>query len=100
MVAAVNEHEILIQFPDASLKLFDIDGELVGNTRSGLGFWTLTSHSLQENITPLPLFQMQDHGANEEPPLSTTMYRTILLLVSRCGWAMFFLLCIVCRYLA
>jgi hypothetical protein len=103
-VAVVNERELLIQFPDADLKLFDIDGELIGDTRSGLGFWMLTSHFLQVNITPLPLFEMQDHGANEEPPSSTTTmyaicYRTILLLVSRCGWAMFFLLCIVCRYL-
>jgi hypothetical protein len=98
-VAVVNERELLILFPDADLKLFDIDGELIGNTRSGPEFWTLTSHFLQENITPLPLFQIQDHGANEEPPLSTTMYRTILLLVSRCGWAMFFLLSVVCRYL-
>jgi hypothetical protein len=46
-VAVVNERELLIQFPDACLKIFDIDGELIGNT-----------------------------------------------------WAMFFLLCIVCRYLA
>jgi hypothetical protein len=103
-VAVVNERELLIQFPDADLKLFDIDGELIGNTRSGPEFWTLTFHFLQENITPLPLFGMQDHGADEEPPLSTTTmyatcYRTILLLVSRCGWAMFFLLCIVCWYL-
>jgi hypothetical protein len=90
-VAAVNERELLIQFPDASLKLFDIDGELIGNTRSGLGLWTLTSHFLQENITPLPLFEMQDHGADEEPPSSTTTmyaicYRTILLLVSLACW--------------
>jgi hypothetical protein len=47
-VAVVNERELWIQFPDADLKLFDIDGKLIGNTRSGLEFWTLTSHFLQD----------------------------------------------------